>query len=73
MLSKNGLKVISFEDEFVFSFTLGVRSKLSRILPFSIIKLFTNVKKILIYDLLNKILRFAGFEGGKMTVIARKI
>ena len=73
ILSKNGLKPISFEDEFVFSFTLGIRNKLSKILPFSIIKLITNLKKFLIYDLLNNILRFTGFEGGKMIVIARKI
>ena len=73
MLSQNGLKVISIEDEFVFSFTMGVRSKLSRILPFSVIRLLTNVKKLLIYDFLNKMLRFVGFEGGKMTVIARKV
>ena len=54
---------MSFEDEFVFSFTLGVGNQLSRILPFSIIKLSVNVKKTIIYDLLNKILRFTWFEG----------
>ena len=73
ILNENGLKVISFNDEFVFSFTLGIRNKLSGIVPFSIIKLLTNMKKFLIYDLLNKVCRFIRFEGGKMTVIASKI
>ena len=56
---------MSFEGEFVFSFTLGAGYQLSRILPFSIIKLSVNVKKTIIYDLLNKILRFTWFEGKK--------
>jgi len=73
ILVQNGLEILQCEDEFVYSLSLGIRKKLSNTIPFLFIKLLTKLKKLLIYKILNRILRVLGFEGGKITIIAKKI
>jgi len=68
-----GWEVVKETDEFVFSFSLGIRKKLSKFMPFFLIRAIGWLKKILVYTVFNSILKFIGYEGGKMTMIAKKI
>lgn len=65
--------MLKVDDEFVFSFTIGLRKKLSGVVPFFFIRMISWVKKILVYSLFNSALRLLGFEGGKITLIAKKL
>ena len=71
-LIKNNYEILSIEDEFSFSFSLNLRKKISSFSNDKIISLLTNLKKLLIYSLFNRFLRIIGFDGGKLTIIARK-
>lgn len=71
-LIKNNYEIISINDEFIFSFSLNLRKSMSSFASNEIISLLTSLKKLLVYNLFNKFLRFIGFDGGKLTIIARK-
>jgi len=73
MLIDNGWEILKVDDEFVFSFTIGLRKKLSGVAPFFFIRMISWVKKTTVYSLFNYALRLLGFEGGKITLIARKL
>ena len=73
MLTDSGWEILKVDDQFIFSFTIGLRKKLSGVVPFFFIRMISWVKKILVYSIFNSALRLLGFEGGKITLIARKL